>query len=112
MSNQAASTVNIHEFKAKWTGVTLTERSSSRQHFLDLCGALDVPKPVDIDREGSTHTFERGVSKMDGGKGFADVWYRRNFTWVREGSRRDLGAAHRRLKLYREVLENPPLHRL
>jgi hypothetical protein len=41
--------LNVHEVKAKWQGVTLTERSASQQHFLDLCDALDVPKPADID---------------------------------------------------------------
>lgn len=37
------------EFIAKWRDSTLTERSASQAHFLDLCELLEVPKP----QEGS-----------------------------------------------------------
>jgi hypothetical protein len=84
--------MNIHEFKAKWRGARLTERSAYQQHFLDLCEALGVPKPADVDREGTRYTFERGVTKTTGGKGFADVWMRGQFAWEYKG-RLDTSAA-------------------
>ncbi len=37
------------EFQRKWTGVSLTEKSASQSHFIDLCHVLGVPTPTDID---------------------------------------------------------------
>ncbi|CAN5650788.1 class I SAM-dependent DNA methyltransferase [soil metagenome] len=101
--------MNIYDFKAKWRDVSRSERSASQKHFLDLCDALGVPKPADIDREGERYTFERGVAKTGGGKGFADVWRRNHFAWEYKGPGRDLDAAYEQLLQYREDLENPPL---
>ena len=61
------------DFIAKWKRSRLTERSAAHSHFLDLCELLGEPKPTDVDLEGAEYTFERGVSKSDGGKGWADV---------------------------------------
>ncbi len=41
-----------YEFIAKWRASTLTERSASHQHFLDLCELLDEPKPAEADPTG------------------------------------------------------------
>lgn len=101
--------VNIHDFKAKWQNVTRSERSASQEHFLDLCEALSVPKPADIDQEGVRYTFERGVAKTGGGKGYADAWYRNHFAWEYKGPGRNLVDAYQQLLQYREDLENPPL---
>jgi hypothetical protein len=97
------------EFVAKWKKANLSERSAYQQHFLDLCDLLDQPKPATADPDGAFYTFERGVSKTGGGKGWADVWFRGRFGWEYKGKHRDLAAAYRQLLLYREDLENPPL---
>ncbi len=63
----------------RWERVTLSERSSYQQHFLDLCDMLDDPKPAASDDEGTSYTFEKRVEKTGGGTGFADVWRRGRF---------------------------------
>ncbi len=70
------------QFITKWKRVTLSERSACQQHFLDLCELLGQPKPADVDSDGSWYTFERGVHKTGGGKGWADVWMRGHFGWA------------------------------
>ncbi|MGH9641504.1 MAG: class I SAM-dependent DNA methyltransferase, partial [Terriglobales bacterium] len=67
------------------------------------------PRPAEIDQEGNTYTFEKGVSKTSGGDGFADVWMRGFFAWEYKGKHKDLNAAYQQLLQYREDLENPPL---
>jgi hypothetical protein len=62
-----------HLFVAKWKKADLSERSAYQQHFLDLCELLNQPKPAAIDPKGDWYTFEKGVTKADGGKGWADV---------------------------------------
>jgi hypothetical protein len=69
------------QFIAKWQKVNLSERSACQQHFLDLCELLDQPKPAEADPEGEWYTFEKGVTKTDGGDGWADVWMRGHFGW-------------------------------
>jgi len=97
------------EFIAKWQRVNLTERSACQQHFLDLCDLLGQPKPAAADPDGAWYTFERGVRKTTGGKGWADVWMRDHFGWEYKGKHKDLDAAYRQLNLYREDLQNPAL---
>lgn len=99
-------------FAERWSKSTLSERSASQQHFLDLCRMLGQPTPVEADPEGNFYTFERYVKKTGGetgDKGFADVWYRDHFAWEYKGKHKDLAAAYNQLLLYREDLENPPL---
>jgi hypothetical protein len=98
-----------HQFIAKWKAADLSERSAYQQHFLDLCDLLGQPKPADADKTGAWYTFEKGVSKDAGGKGFADVWLRKHFGWEYKGKRKNLVDAYRQLSQYREALENPPL---
>lgn len=64
------------EFIAKWQRANLSERSAYQQHFLDLCEVLGQPKPAEADPDGAWYTFERGLRKTTGGKGWADVWPR------------------------------------
>ncbi|MGI8977579.1 MAG: type IIL restriction-modification enzyme MmeI, partial [Thermomicrobiales bacterium] len=97
------------EFQRKWTGVSLTEKSASQSHFIDLCHVLGVPTPTDLDPDGSFYTFEKGASKSNGGQGWADVWYRGHFGWEYKGPKKDLGAAYDQLLRYKDDLENPPL---
>ena len=61
-------------FAKKWAGAALSERASYQQHFLDLCAMLGASAPADADPEGRFYTFEKGVEKTGGVKGFADVW--------------------------------------
>ena len=98
-----------YEFIDKWRASTLTERSASHQHFLDLCELLDEPKPAEADPTGNTYCFERGARKDTGGDGWADVWKRHHFAWEYKGKRADLDAAFGQLRLYALALENPPL---
>ncbi|HEX7378995.1 MAG TPA: type IIL restriction-modification enzyme MmeI, partial [Pirellulales bacterium] len=97
------------EFVVKWKQANLSERSACQQHFLDLCDVLGQPKPAAADPDGAFYTFERGVNKTGGGKGWADVWFRGHFGWEYKGKHKDLAAAYAQLLLYREALENPPL---
>jgi len=98
-----------HEFIAKWKRASLSERSACQQHFCDLCDLLGQPKPAEADPEGTSYTFERGVEKVEGGHGWADVWKRDYFGWEYKSKGKDLAAAYKQLLLYREDLGNPPL---
>ena len=98
-----------YEFIAKWRATTLTERSASQQHFLDLCELLDEPKPASADPTGEAYCFERGARKDAGGDGWADVWKRHHFAWEYKGKRANLDTAFDQLRQYALALENPPL---
>ena len=80
-------------FAEKWAKSRLSERSSYQQHFLDLCRMLGQPAPADLDPEGDFYTFEKGVEKSGGGKGFADVWRKGRFAIEYKGRHKDLKAA-------------------
>jgi type II restriction/modification system DNA methylase subunit YeeA len=103
------SPLSLPEFVSRWQRATLTESAGSQSHFIDLCEVLGQPRPAEVDQEGNTYTFEKGVSKTTGGEGFADVWMRSFFAWEYKGKHKDLNAAYQQLLQYREDLENPPL---
>lgn len=98
------------QFVDKWRPVTLTERAAAQSHFLDLCRLFDHPTPIEADPKGEWFTFEKGVHKSGGGKGFADVWMRSCFAWEYKKKHRDLDAALGQLARYALALESPPLH--
>jgi hypothetical protein len=98
-----------HEFRLKWTGHELKERSSYQEHFIDLCRMLDHPTPAEADPKGETFCFEYGAEKLDGANGFADVWKRECFGWEYKGLHANLDRAYGQLLQYRESLQNPPL---
>jgi hypothetical protein len=104
-----ANPMTPQEFIAKWKRVNLSERSAAQQHFIDLCELLAQPKPAAADPDGAWYTFERGVTKTGGGKGWADVWLRDKFAWEYKGKHKNLDDAYKQLLRYREDLENPPL---
>ncbi len=80
------------------------------QHFRDLCEALEVPHPTEIDEIGASYTYEKRVTKAGTGEqGFADVWKRGWFAWEYKSRGGDLKRAYRQLNEYHESLENPPL---
>src|SRR5918998_4065481 len=103
------ATLTPQAFADKWSAAALSERASYQQHFLDLCAMIGAPAPAEVDPTGEFFTFEKGVEKIGGGKGFADVWYRDHFAIEYKGKHKDLNAAYQQLLQYHESLENPPL---
>jgi hypothetical protein len=101
--------LSLPEFVTRWNASTLSERAAAQTHFIDLCEVLGQPHPAAADQSGDTFTFEKHVSKLRGGKGYADVWKRGYFAWEYKGKHKDLHAAYAQLADYREDLENPPL---
>ena len=97
------------EFVNKWAQVKLRERAVAQEHFLDICRLLDVPTPAEADPDGEWFTFDKGLDKSTGGRGFADVWRKDCFAWENKGPGEDLASAYQQLQLYREDLGNPPL---
>ena len=97
------------QFVKTYRAVNVNERSAAQSHFNDLCALLGVPKPVQGDPSGETYRFEKPVSKITGGKGFADVWKLGAFGWEYKGKGADLRRAYEQLLSYREDLQNPPL---
>jgi hypothetical protein len=73
--------LDLTSFAIKWQQTQLTEKSAYQQHFRDLCEALGVPHPTQEDIVGTNYTFEKHVTKVGGGSGFADVWKRDAFAW-------------------------------
>ena len=98
------------EFVAKWAPNVGRERSSSQEHFIDLCRMVGVPTPNEADPTAQDeYAFEKGAEKTDGRGGFADVWKRGYFGWEYKGKKHpNLPAAYQQLLDYREDLENPP----
>jgi type II restriction/modification system DNA methylase subunit YeeA len=101
--------LSLAEFVTRWKASTLTERAAAQSHFIDLCEVLRQPHPAAADQTGDAFTFEKHVSTLKGGKGYADVWKRGYFGWEYKGKHKDLKAAYLQLNDYREDLENPPL---
>jgi hypothetical protein len=86
------------QFIAKWQASKLSERSACHEHFLDLCRLLGQPTPAESDPDGAWYTFERGVHKLEGDQGWADVWMQDHFaqkqTPLFENSKTQSSAAH------------------
>ena len=101
--------LDLTSFAIKWQQTQLTERSAYQQHFRDLCEALGVPHPTEEDLIGNNYTFEKHVSKVSEGKGFADVWKRDSFAFEYKLPGGNLKKAYKQLIDYHEDLENPPL---
>lgn len=98
------------DFVNKWRHVTVNERASAQPHFIDLCALLGQPDPLSSP-DGSLYQFEKPLTKVGGGAGFADVWRKDTFAWEykTKGKYRDLSAAYQQLLLYKEDLDNPPV---
>ena len=101
--------LSLPEFVARWKASTLSERAAAQTHFIDLCEVLGQPHPAAADQSGDTFTFEKHVSTLEDGKGFADVWKRGFFGWEYKGKHKSLSAAYAQLVRYQGDLENPPL---
>jgi type II restriction/modification system DNA methylase subunit YeeA len=100
--------VTPEQFIDKWSRTDRTERQAAQEHFIDLCRILDEPTPNEAD-DPDAYSFEKGVSKIDGSGGFADVWKRGHFGWEYKKDRANLDRAYQQLQLYSVALENPPL---
>lgn len=101
--------LSLPTFVERWKASTLSERAASHSHFINLCEVLGQPPPAEADQTGDTFTFEKHVSTLDDGKGFADVWKRGFFGWEYKGKHKSLNAAYSQLVRYQGDLENPPL---
>ena len=101
--------ISPSDFIKKWSRVSLSERSSYQQHFLDLCELAGHPKPAEADPTGGSFCFERGAEKHGGGDGWADVWKRGFFAFEYKGRHANLAKAYDQILRYRASLENPPL---
>jgi hypothetical protein len=101
--------LSLLDFVERWKASTLSERAAAQSHFIDLCEVLGHPHPAAADQSGDTFTFEKKVSTVDEGKGFADVWKRGFFGWEYKGKHKNLNAAYAQLVRYQGDLENPPL---
>ncbi len=101
--------LSLPEFVERWKASTLSERAAAQSHFIDLCEVLGQPHPAAADQSGDTFTFEKHVSTLEDGKGFADVWKRGFFGWEYKGKHKSLSAAYAQLVRYQGDLENPPL---
>ncbi|MFG1183253.1 class I SAM-dependent DNA methyltransferase [Xanthobacter aminoxidans] len=97
-------------FVKKWKSASLNERQSAQEHFIDLCALVGHPTPTEDDPTGEFFAFEKGASKVGGGRGFADVWKRDHFAWEYKQKNGDLDGALLQLMRYAPALENPPLH--
>ncbi|MEM7539618.1 MAG: DNA methyltransferase, partial [Chloroflexota bacterium] len=100
---------NPQEFVNKWRGASLKERAAAQEHFIDLCRLVGHRTPAEMDPTGESFTFEAGVNKTGGGKGWADVWKKGCFGWEYKGKHANLNKAYQQLLQYRESLQNPPL---
>jgi type II restriction/modification system DNA methylase subunit YeeA len=96
------------QFVAKWTAATGKERSTSQEHFIDLCRLLGEATPNEADPTQDFFVFEKGA-KGKNDDGFADVWLKNKFAWEYKGKKKDLVKAYEQVQRYREALGNPPL---
>ena len=101
--------LSLLDFIERWKASALSERAASHSHFIDSCEVLRQPHPAAADQTGDTFTFEKHVSTLEDGKGFADVWKRGFFGWEYKGKHKSLNAAYAQLVRYQGDLENPPL---
>jgi hypothetical protein len=101
--------LSLPEFVERWKASTLSERAAAQSHFIDLCEVLGHPHPAAADHTGDSFAFEKHVSTLDEGKGYADVWKRGFFAWEYKGKHKSLSAAYSQLVRYQGDLENPPL---
>lgn len=53
--------LSLPDFVQRWKIRSLSERSGSQSHFIDLCDMLGQPHPAAADTVGERYTFEKPV---------------------------------------------------
>jgi type II restriction/modification system DNA methylase subunit YeeA len=106
----ASAPITPLAFIQKWKRASLTERQTAQEHFIDLCSLFGHPTPTEDDPTGERFAFEKGATKVGGGRGFADVWKRDYFAWEYKRKNGNLDNALHQLIRYAPALESPPLH--
>lgn len=100
------------DFVEKYKNTILNERQIAQTHFGHVCDLVGVEMPVDTGKtaDGDIFTFEHPV-KTESGRGRADVYYEGRFAveYKTPDKYKDLDAAFRQLKEYKDDLKNPPL---
>ena len=91
------------QFAAKWRDVHFGEKQASQEMFLDICGLVGHPTPVEYGNS-EVFTFEKWVPG-----GFADAYLEGSFGWEFKGSDADLEAGLGQLLRYQVHLKTPPL---
>ena len=91
------------EFIAKWKDTAFGERQASQEMFMDICGVVDHPTPVEYGNP-EAFTFEKWVPG-----GFADAYLEERFGWEFKGDDADLDEALKQLLRYQVYLKTPPL---
>ena len=91
------------QFIAKWRDVDFGEKQASQEMFLDICGLVGHPTPVEFGNS-DFFTFEKWVPG-----GFADAFLEGSFGWEFKGSDNDLSAGLGQLLRYQVHLKTPPL---
>jgi type II restriction/modification system DNA methylase subunit YeeA len=105
----AVASITPLAFIKKWKSASLTERQTAQEHFIDLCALFNHPTPIEDDPTGDHFAFEKGATKIGGGKGFADVWKKDFFAWEYKRKNGNLDDALHQLVRYAPALESPPL---
>ena len=85
------------DFIEKWQASAKQEHKDAIPHFNDLCRLLGIDDPATADPQHEWFTFEKGVAKTSGGKGWADVRRKNCFGWEYKSHKVDLDAAYRQL---------------
>jgi type II restriction/modification system DNA methylase subunit YeeA len=105
----AIASITPLAFIKKWKRASLTERQTAQEHFIDLCALFGHPTPTEDDPTGDHFAFEKGATKIGGGRGFADVWKKDYFAWEYKRKNGNLDDALLQLIRYAPALESPPL---
>ena len=100
------------DFVDKYEDTILNENQIAQTHFRDVCDLVGVEMPL-IDgktADGDIFTFEHSV-KTASGRGRADVFYEGRFAveYKTPDKYKDLDAAFKQLKEYKDALRNPLL---
>ncbi len=95
--------IHPQQFIAKWRDIHFGEKQASQEMFLDICGLVGHPSPVEYGNN-AVFTFEKWVPR-----GFADAYLEGAFGWEFKGSDGDLEAGLGQLLRYQVHLKTPPL---
>ena len=95
--------IHPQQFIAKWRDIHFGEKQASQEMFLDICGLVGHPSPVEYGNN-AVFTFEKWVPS-----GFADAYLEGAFGWEFKGSDGDLEAGLGQLLRYQVHLKTPPL---